>query len=175
MSSVGDASGDVFAEGPAAGRAILWAGAAAGVLDLTGALVTNGLRGLAPVRVLQSISSGLLGAESYNGGAGTAALGVLLHFVIAFGAAAVFYAASRKLKFLVRRPFVAGLLYGVAVYLFMQFVVLPLSAFPHQVSLAPDRLATGLVVHMLCVGLPIALAVRAATRSDAARARGAGR
>jgi hypothetical protein len=138
---------------------------AAGVLDLTAALVTNGLRGLAPGRVLQSIASGLLGAESYRGGSGTAALGVLLHFVIAFGAAAVFYAASRQLRFLVRRPFVAGPLYGVAVYLFMSFVVLPLSAFPHKISPTPASLATGLAVHMLCVGLPIALAVRAATKA----------
>ena len=167
MSGAREISADVPGGRPAAGRAVLWAGLAAGVLDLAAALVTNGLRGLAPVRVLQSISSGLLGAESYGGGAWTAALGVLLHFVIAFGAAAVFYAASRRLKFLVRRPFVAGPLYGVAVYLFMNFVVLPLSAFPHKVSLAPDRLATGLAVHVLCVGLPIALVVRAATRDAA--------
>lgn len=164
MAEVRAASADAAAGRPAAGRAILWGGAAAGVLDLTGAVVTNAWRGLAPVRVLQSISSGLLGAKSYEGGFGTAALGVLLHFVIAFGAAAVFYAASRRLSFLWRRPLVAGPLYGAAVYFFMSFVVLPLSAFPHGVSLAPDRLATGLVVHVLCVGLPIALAARAAAR-----------
>jgi hypothetical protein len=164
MTQVRDADADAFEERPAAGRAIVWGGLAAGVLDLTGAIVSNAPRGVAPVRVLQSISSGLLGAESYNGGWGTAALGVGLHFVIAFGAAAVYYAASRKLQFLVRRPFVAGPLYGVAVYFFMSFVVLPLSAFPHGVSLAPGRLAVGLMVHILCVGLPIALAARAASR-----------
>ena len=141
-------------------RAVLWGGLAAGALDLTAALVTNGLRGVTPVRVLRSIASGVLGAESYRGGARTAALGVALHFLIAFGAAAVYYAASRRLHFLVRRPVVSGLLYGVAVYLFMNLVVLPLSAIPFKVSYAPGVLATGLVVHMLCVGLPIALAVR---------------
>jgi hypothetical protein len=113
-----------------------------------------------PVRVLHSIASGVLGADAYRGGARTAALGVALHFVIAFGAAAVYYAASRRLRFLVRRPVVSGLLYGVAVYLFMNLVVLPLSAIPFKVSYAPAVFATGLVVHMLCVGLPIALAVR---------------
>lgn len=155
------AASEVFPEGwQSAYRVILLAGLLAGVLDLTAALVTNAVRGLAPVRILQSIASGLLGADAYNGGLGTAALGVVLHFVIAISAAAVFYVASRRLKLLVRRPVVCGLLYGVAVYLFMNLVVLPLSAFPHKVSFRPALLVTGLIVHMLCVGLPISLTVR---------------
>ncbi len=105
---------------------ILLAGLIAGVLDLTAALVTNGLRGLKPVRVLQAIASGLLGLDSYKGGLKTAALGVVLHFIIATAAAAIYYAASRKLKFLVRQAIVCGLLYGIAVYFFMNLVVLPL-------------------------------------------------
>lgn len=158
---MGAASATISTRGSKAYRAILWAGLTAGVLDLTAALVTNNLRGLSPTRVLQSISSGLLGAGAFQGGTTTAALGVALHFVIALGAAAVFYGASRKVGFLVRRPVVAGLLYGAAVYLFMNLVVLPLSAVPFKVSLQPSAsLAVGLVVHMLCVGLPIALVVR---------------
>ena len=53
-----------------------------------------------------------------------------MHFLIALVAAAVYYAASRKLGVLLGRPVVSGLLYGVAVYVFMNFnfVVLPLSA-----------------------------------------------
>ncbi len=138
---------------------ILLAGLIAGVLDLTAALVTYGLRGLKPVRVLQAIASGLLGLDSYKGGLKTAALGVVLHFIIATAAAAIYYAASRKLKFLVRQAIVCGLLYGIAVYFFMNLVVLPLSAFPHKVSFPLSSLVTGLIVHMLCVGLPISLTV----------------
>jgi uncharacterized membrane protein YagU involved in acid resistance len=141
-------------------RTILWGGLIAGVLDLTAALVTNGLRGIAPLRILQSIASGLLGSNSYRGGFSTAALGVGLHFIIATGAAAVYYAASRKLRFLVGQAIISGLLYGIAVYLFMNLVVLPLSAFPHRISFRPALLVTGLIVHMLCVGIPIALVVR---------------
>jgi uncharacterized membrane protein YagU involved in acid resistance len=110
--------------------------------------------------MLQSIASGLLGLDSYNRGLKTAALGVVLHFIIATGAAAVFYAASRKLTFLVRQPIISGLIYGIAVYFFMNLVVLPLSAFPHKVTFPLSSLIIGLVVHMLCVGLPIALVVR---------------
>jgi uncharacterized membrane protein YagU involved in acid resistance len=110
--------------------------------------------------MLQSIASGVLGLDSYNGGLKTAALGLVLHFVIATGAAAVFYAASRKLSFLVRQAIISGLLYGIVVYFFMQLVVLPLSAFPHKVAFTLSSLLIGLGVHMFCVGLPISLTVR---------------
>jgi hypothetical protein len=149
-------------------RAILWGGLAAGTLDLAAALVLYGLRGARPIRILQAISSGLLGAAAFQGGAATAALGVALHFLIAFGAAAVYFAASRKLGFLVRHAVPWGLAYGVGVYLFMNTVVLPLSA----VARRPFALdPTLILVHMLCVGLPIALAVRRyAPESGAVRA-----
>ena len=90
-------------------RTILWGGLIAGALDITAAFVTSGLRGIGPIRVLQAIASGLLGAVSYKGGFATATLGIVLHFVIAFGATAVYYAVSRKLSFLVQRAVVCGL------------------------------------------------------------------
>jgi len=139
---------------------ILVAGLVAGVLDITAALVISSLRGVKPMRVLQSIASGLLGLASYQGGLETAALGLVLHFVIATGAAAVFYAASRKLTFLVRQTIGSGLLFGIAVYCFMNLVVLPISAFPHKISFPLSSLLIGVVVLMLCVGLPISLIVR---------------
>ena len=90
----------------------------------------------------------------------SAVLGVILHFVIAFGACAVYYGASRKLPFLVKRPAVAGPLYGVGVYLCMYLVVVPLSAAPWKFSFTPQGIILALTAHTLCVGLPIALAVR---------------
>jgi hypothetical protein len=144
---------------PSSWRAIVAGGLAAGVLDLTAALVLYTLRGARPIRIVQAIASGLLGAEAYKGGVATAALGCLLHFVIAFGAASVFVAASRRLPALVRRPVVWGPLYGVAVYLVMNFVVIPLSAVARG-PFNPRLAAILVVIHMLCVGLPIALAAR---------------
>ena len=136
------------------GRAILWAGLTAGALDITAAFVSSALRGRNdPVRVLQSVASGVLGAGSFEGGLPAAALGLVLHFVIAFGAAAVYVAASRKLRFLVEHPVVCGLLYGAAVYAFMNSVVVPLSAAPFKISYN----LVGLGIHLVCVGLPIGL------------------
>ena len=110
---------------------------------------------------MQSIASGLLGPASFTGGAGSAALGVALHFLIATVATAVFYFASRTLRFLVDQAIPAGLLYGVFVYLFMNFVVIPLSAVPAARRSPPlSGRIIGLLIIMFCVGLPIALLVR---------------
>lgn len=141
---------------------ILWGGMMAGTLDLSAAFISSWLRaGVGPVRVMQSIASGLLGAASFTGGAWSAVLGVALHFLIATVAMAVFYFASRTLRFLVEHAITAGLLYGVAVYAFMNFVVIPLSAVPRRGAPPPlsGRLI-GLLIIMFCVGLPMAMIVR---------------
>lgn len=169
--SVASATFPTAAQRPAAYGVILRAGLIAGALDITAACVSSWLRaGVGPVRVLQSVASGVLGADSYNGGLRSAALGVPLHFLIALGAAATYYAASRRIGFLVRRPILSGLLYGVAVHLFMTLFVLRVSAFPHKFVFRPGPYAIGMGIIMLCVGLPIALIVsRGANRERAAR------
>ena len=151
---------------PSATKAILWGGLIAGTLDLTGACVASWLRfGVKPLVVMQSISSGLLGRDAYTGGAKTAVMGVVLHYFIATTWTAIFYFASRKLRFLIERPVTWGLVYGVVVWVFMNFVVLPLSKFP-----APRTAPTlsgrmiGLLIIMFCIGIPIALSVRRFSR-----------
>lgn len=146
-------------------KAVLLGGLAAGILDITYAIVVSRLlRGTSAMTVLQSVASGLLGQDAYDGGAATAALGLFLHFIIAFSAAAAYVLASRKLPSLIQRPYLWGALYGMAFYLFMNFVVLPLSAFPHKLSFPPLVLARGLAGHIVCVGLPIALAAASTLR-----------
>lgn len=151
---------------PSATKAIVWGGLIAGTLDLTAACVASWLRAnVKPLVVMQSISSGLLGRDSYTGGARTAVMGVVLHFFIATTWTAIFYFASRKLRFLIERPITWGLVYGVLVWVFMNFVVLPLSRFP-----APRTAPTlsgrmiGLLIIMFCIGIPIALIVRRFSR-----------
>ena len=142
-------------------RGILWGGAIAGVLDITFACIFYGwMRGRSPVAVLHSVASGLLGAKASEGGAATAVLGLVLHFVIAFGAATVFYLASRKIPFLLRHPVVSGLIFGIGVYVFMNWVVIPLSAFPVKLSYPLRAVIPGLLAHMFLIGLSISLAVR---------------
>jgi hypothetical protein len=142
--------------------AILVGGFIAGVLDITYAIVFSGFRGVPALRVLQSVAGGLLGAAAFDGGLPTAVLGLFLHFFIAFSAAAIFYAASRRLPFLTRQAVLSGVLYGVVIYGVMNLIVLPLSAYPRKVTFTPLSLAINLFVHMFFIGLPIALAARKA-------------
>jgi hypothetical protein len=137
--------------------AIAVGGLIVGVLDLAYAIVVYTPKH--PILVPQTIASGVLGAQSYRDGMASAVLGVILHFVIAFGAAAAYYLASRKLPLLVSRPVLFGIVYGGWVYLFMHFVVLPLSAVAHGHTPLIYKL-TEFVEHWFFVGLPIALSVR---------------
>jgi hypothetical protein len=143
---------------------IFWGGLIAGTLDITAAFLTAWFRaGVTPGRVLQFIASGLLGAASFNGGTKTVLLGLALHFLIATVATAVFYFASRKLLVLIEHPVVFGLLYGVVVYVVMNFAVLPLSRIqPRPMTLTGFTI--GILTLMLCIGLPIALIVRRFSR-----------
>src|SRR6185295_13433262 len=101
-------------------QVIFGAGLIAGTLDLTGACVVAWLiSGVTPVRIFQTVASGLLGPASFNGGTQTAVLGLVLHFLIASAWAAVYYLASRRVSFLIDQTMIAGVLYGVLVWLFM--------------------------------------------------------
>ena len=143
--------------------ALLAAGVICGVMDITAAVVVYGRFGLKPMRLLQGIASGLLGQKAFSGGLATALLGLLCHFVIAFGAAAVYLLASRALGFLTEHAVVSGVLYGVAVYFFMQQIVLPLSAAAKR-PFSLQMMIIGVVIHIFCVGLPIALSIRRFSR-----------
>jgi hypothetical protein len=139
--------------------AFLWSGLICGTLDMTAAFLVYGAFGARPIPLLQGIASHLIGHAAFAGGLSTAFLGLLCHFFIAFSAAAVYVLLSRGLAVLARRPAIAGPLYGVAVYFFMQLVVLPLSgAIKRPFSL--EMTLIGVVIHIFCVGLPIALATR---------------
>ena len=144
-----------------AATAILIGGGIAGLCDITYAIVFSwAMRGTSPLRLLQSVASGLLGKSAFDGGWFTAALGLCLHFFIALSAAVIFYLASRIFPVLARQAFLAGAVYGLAIYTVMNLVVLPLSAFPFPMKFAPLATITGVLVHIFLVGVPIAFAIR---------------
>lgn len=134
---------------------ILVGGLIAGTLDLASAFISFGWG------VPRAIASGLLGSAAFRGGIPTWILGVILHFVIALSAAAVYSFASRKLKFLMQNPLVCGLFFGIAVFLVMNLIVVPLSAAPFKGGSFTHRaLIQGLLVHMFCIGLPVSYSTR---------------
>lgn len=133
---------------------IVAGGLIAGTLDLTQACILFGWK------VPLIIAGGLLGRAAFHGGVGTYILGVVLHFFIAFSVTAIYYAASRRLTFLIDHWLVCGLFFGMAVELVMNLVVLPLSALHARGPYNLYDLILGLVVHMIVIGLPVAFTVR---------------
>lgn len=148
---------------------ILRGGLVAGTLDAADAVIAYGILGMNPVQVLQYVASGLLGSAAFAGNTGSglanAGLGAVLHYSIAFVVAALYYSAFLKVPVLKRKPVLLGLIYGASVFLFMNYLVLPLSA----VAKSPfswGLFLNGIIGHALFVGLPIALlAVRPRRRA----------
>jgi hypothetical protein len=134
---------------------ILLGGGIAGVLDISDAVVVTLLLGGRPLRMLQGIASGLLGPRAFEGGLATSALGLGLHFFIALSAAAVFLAATRIWPWLLRRPIASGVAFGLCVWAFMRFVVIPLSLV-RMGHPGPLLVANQLFIHAFGVGVPIA-------------------
>jgi uncharacterized membrane protein YagU involved in acid resistance len=139
--------------------AIFWAGLLCGTMDIIAAFVVYGAFGLQPLRILKGIAAGLLGSSAFQGGNAIAVLGLACHFTVAFLAAAAFVTVSRYWKFLVDHVAISGPLYGIVVYFFMQLVVIPLSA-AHRSSFSLKFTVIGIVIHIFCVGLPIAAVTR---------------
>jgi uncharacterized membrane protein YagU involved in acid resistance len=148
------------------GSALVISALTAGVLDILYAFVFAYFRnGTAPSRILQAVASGAFGREAYAGGTATAAIGLGFHFLIAFIITAVFFAAASRMPALTRRPVITGALYGIGVYLVMNFVVIPLSRIGPRPLPATIALVTGVLVHMFLVGVPIASGARRAFRT----------
>jgi glucan phosphoethanolaminetransferase (alkaline phosphatase superfamily) len=150
-------------------KPILSAGAIVGVLDITAACINAWvIAGFTPARVLKGVAGGLLGRGALEGGFATAALGLVMHFTMALTVVTIFYALSRwfplprKLSAVVA----VGLLYGAAVFAVNNFGTAPFlswvrSLYLHTpVSFEPPMSWSQLVIHLFCVGLPIALVMR---------------
>jgi hypothetical protein len=142
-------------------HAIFGGGLIAGMLDAVDGVIAFGTQGLNPIQVLQYIASGALGKHAFQDGLTTAALGVAFHFSIACVVAAVFVLVSRLRQVLKTHAVPAGLLYGAAVYFFMNYGVLALSA------VAPGKFDLSLFLNggigrALVLGLPTALFARRA-------------
>lgn len=133
----------------------------AGTLDIVYAIAFSYFRsGTSPLRLLQSVAYGALGREAYSGGVATAALGLGFHFLIAFTITAIFFVAASQYPSLTRRPLITGSLFGIVVYLVMNFVVLPLSRIGPRPLPAAIVMVTGVLVHMFLIGVPIAWGAR---------------
>jgi hypothetical protein len=145
-----------------AARTIAWGTVVVAALDMAECqLYYSNLPFLALYR---GVAKGLLGDAARSGGLAAALLGALLHLFICFVIVLTYYGASRRIPALARRPVVWGLAYGVWVFAFMNYLVVPLSAAGSfdRLPLSIPFLLNGIIGQALVVGLPAALFARRA-------------
>jgi hypothetical protein len=155
-------------------KPILYAGALVGVLDITAACINARIAyGFPPARVLKGVASGLLGRAALEGGFATAALGLMMHLTMALTVATIFYALiqrfplPRKLSAVVA----VGLFYGAAVFVVNNFGTAPFLSWVRSLYLhtpvvfKPPMGWSQLVIHLFCVGLPVALVMHRYSKS----------
>ena len=155
-----------------AGQAILAGWLLCGVLDITAACVQAWVQaGRPPAAVLKGVAAALWGRAALDGGAGMAAIGLMMHFTVALTATLVFYALSRRVAFLRTAPLlVIGPLYGIIVFAAMNYGTIPFLSWMRSFYLGtPPRWpgSMGLpqvVIHVFFVGLPIVWGVRRSAR-----------
>lgn len=139
-------------------RWVFLGGFVAGLLDILFAWAFWAVKAGTPaMRVFQSVAAGVLGREAFTGGGSTAALGLLLHFTITTAMAFAYHLAALWLPMLVRRPIACGAAYGLFLFAFMRYVVVPLSAAGGP-SKDPAWIGAMVAAHVALVGIPIAVA-----------------
>lgn len=140
-------------------KTIAWAGFVAGLLDIGAAVIKYTIeRQQEPTKLFQFIASGIFGKEAFSGGLTTVILGLIFHFALAYIFTIVFFLIYPKIHLLSRNKIVTGLVYGLLVWVIMNLVVLPFSNAPRLTS-DPTQAVIGMIILMLCIGLPISIIV----------------
>jgi len=136
--------------------AIVLGGLIAGTVDIGAAALINGLD---PSRIQQFIAGGLLGAAALRAGASTMWLGLFLQWGMSILIAAIFVVAALRLRWLTARWILAGLAYGVVVFVVMNYAVMPLSAWHRINHFTPPSFVENLAA-MLVFGWVISICTR---------------
>jgi hypothetical protein len=133
------------------------------VTGITDGIFSSGLAafvyGSAVTRLWQGVASVLLGASAFDGGTRTAAIGLAMHFGVAFAWSAVFLALVLSwswLRAVLNSP--AGIVavatvYGPVIWIVMSLAIIPLIT--HRPPAINVRWWVQLVGHVPFVGLPI--------------------
>ena len=137
-------------------RPIVIATLVAGTLDILSAFVFAGIAGMGPVAILRYVASGPFG-EAPTPTAGWAAAGLAVHYAIMTCMVTAYMLVAPRIPALLRHPILAGLAYGVLLWIVMYWVVKPLrwpeAPLPHTLY----GISNALFSHCILVGLPIAL------------------
>lgn len=141
-------------------KTILLAGLLTGLLDATAAMVQAYFwNDVTPDRVWKYVASGAIGRPAFSGGTGIVVLGLFFHFLNAFLFTVTFFFLYPLIRPYAPHIVITGMLWGIVVWAVMQFVVLPLSNIPPLPPFNFKKALPQIIIHMFCVGLPMALVI----------------
>jgi hypothetical protein len=134
---------------------ILLTGFLVGTLDMLFALIMAYTKnGVTPDKVLRYISSGAFGKHAYSGGGEMILAGLFFHYLIANSFTILFFSLYEKLNFRSVNKTVLGILFGIAVWMVMNLLVIPLSKIPSRpLELKGMLQSAGILI--IAIGLPL--------------------
>ena len=126
-----------------------------GTLDLVDALCFWGFSmDVGPIHIFQGIASGVLGSAAFHGGVVTAVFGGLIHYCGFFCLLGIYYLVLTRFSVLGSRPYTYGLLYGLATYLVIHYLILPFTAYHIVAGFYLAGFLNSILAQALFVGIP---------------------
>jgi hypothetical protein len=126
--------------------AILLGGLVAGTIDIGAAALINTA---SPILILHFIAGGVLGKPALVGGTPIVLLGLALQWAMSLIIAALYVVAAGWLPILRRLWIVGGFAYGVVIFLVMNYVVVPLSAWAKWPGFTAEKFAENMLAMLL--------------------------
>jgi hypothetical protein len=147
-------------------RPILIGTLIAGTLDILAAITLTLIYGRDPMTMLRYVGSGPFPGATDMGTAGSF-LGLAVHFALMAIMVTIFVLAATRIRALWQKPVLWGFLYGLATYVVMNWLVVPLR-FRTPLPPSTRAIVTQLFCHIVLVGIPIALVTAKHFRSRSA-------
>jgi hypothetical protein len=127
-----------------------------GTLDALAAILIS--YKIPPEVIFSFIASGWFGKQAMSGGTSMVLWGLILHYLIAAIFSVTMFLLYPNMIRVIRNKYLAGIIYGLAIWVIMNFVVLPFSNTPKSHGhLGPVALIKGITALVIGVGILVAL------------------
>ncbi|HEX9828500.1 MAG TPA: hypothetical protein VGA80_18030 [Flavobacteriaceae bacterium] len=132
----------------------------AGTLDISAAFIKSYfVNDVLPSRVLQYIASGIFGSDAFSGGFGIMAIGLLVHYVIAFSCTTCFFWLYPKWGVFKKSMVLNSILIALVAWIVTTRIIVPLSKIkPGQFDISNALVAVAILI--VCIGFPIAFSAK---------------
>lgn len=129
----------------------------AGTLDILSAIIF--LASGHAVAVFRHIAKAALGNSALEGGLPVIILGAIFHYMIAYCFSTGYFLVYPHIPFLKKLNIISGLLYGIYIWAFMNYLVLPLTFDPPNHATFQNSWKS-IVILMLAIGMPVSWITR---------------